>query len=273
MIDVTFFWISFWLYLAGFLLYIVYYGFKSKVLSSIAFWLFAAGLVSNTVAIFMRWRLSGHDPWSNMYEYLVSMTWVSVLAMLIIIKRFKSPVFGVYLAPVSFLLIGICSLLSKEIHDQLVPALQSYWLTIHISLSILGEGAFAIAFGVSIMYLIKNRNNPGPQEKSGGLGLPSLDLLDDINYKAISIGYPLFTVGALIAGAIWASKAWGAYWSWDPKEVTALITWIFYTLYLHARFQRGWKGNKAAIMSIIGFIVTVMAFFGNYILGGLHSYA
>jgi len=272
MIDVTFFWISFWFYLAGFLLFIGFYGLKKEQLSEIAFWSFALGFVSHTIAIFLRWRLAGHDPWSNMYEYLSVTTWSSVLAMMIIIKKFKKPVLGVCLAPVSFLLMGLSSLLPKNVEDQLVPALQSIWLTIHVSLSILGEGAFAIAFGVSIMYLVRSRMEAVSDKNPGTIRLPDLDFLDEINYKAISIGYPLFTVGALIAGAIWASKAWGAYWSWDPKEVTALITWIFYTIYLHARFQRGWKGNKAAVMSILGFIVTVLAFFSNYFLGGLHAY-
>jgi len=273
MIDVTFFWISFWLYLAGFLLYIGYYGFNYSKLSTIAFWSFTVGFISHTVAIFLRWRITGHDPWSNMYEYLSVMTWVSVLAMMIIIKKYNRPVLGICLAPISFLLMAICSLLPKDVNNQLVPALQSVWLTIHVSLSILGEGAFAIAFGVSIMYLVRGKIEKSGKNNPDSIRLPSLEFLEEINYKAISIGYPLFTVGALIAGAIWASKAWGAYWSWDPKEVTALITWIFYTLYLHARFQRGWKGNKAAVMSILGFIVTVLAFFGNYFLGGLHAYA
>ncbi|RKY86670.1 c-type cytochrome biogenesis protein CcsB [candidate division KSB1 bacterium] len=273
MIDITFFWISFWLYLAGFLLFIIYYSLNRKILSKVALWVFGAGLISHTVAIILRWRLSGHDPWTNMYEYISVMAWTSVLAMIIIIKKFKNPVLGVCLSPISFLLISIGSLLPKDINNQLVPALQSVWLSIHVSLSIIGEGAFAVAFGVSIMYLIKSKKKSTHKKGSHYSRLPSLELLDEINYKAISIGYPVFTVGALIAGAIWASKAWGSFWSWDPKEVSALIIWIFYTIYLHARFQKGWKGNKAAVMSIIGFLVTLLSFFGNYILGGLHSYA
>ena len=136
-------------------------------------------------------------------------------------------------------------------------------------MAIFGEGAFAVAFGVSIMFLIAEflkKRNKLPDK------FPSMELLDDINYKSISIGYPLFTVGALIAGAIWAANAWGAYWSWDSKEVGALIVWIFYTVYLHARFVKGWQGSKAAWMSIIGFVVAILSFFGNIFLSGLHAY-
>jgi cytochrome c-type biogenesis protein CcsB len=101
----------------------------------------------------------------------------------------------------------------------------------------------------------------------------SLELLDEISYKAVSLGYPLYTVGALFAGAIWAEQAWGAFWSWDPKEVGALITWLFFSGYLHARYQRGWTGSRAAILAVAGFLIVLLSFFGNYFFGGLHAYA
>ena len=101
----------------------------------------------------------------------------------------------------------------------------------------------------------------------------SLELLDEISYKAVSLGYPLYTVGALFAGAIWAEQAWGAFWSWDPKEVGALITWLFFSGYLHARYQRGWTGSRAAILAVVGFLIVLLSFFGNYFFGGLHVYA
>ena len=153
-----------------------------------------------------------------------------------------------------------------------MPALQDIWLYIHVSLAAIGEGAFAVAFGVSIMYLVGEKMNAKTRSKGLGSRLPSLDTLDDINYKSISIGFPLFTVGALFAGAIWANKAWGTFWGWDPKEVGSLVIWIFYVLYLHARYQRGWKGRRAAVMSIIGFLIVLLSFFGNLFLGGDHAY-
>jgi ABC-type transport system involved in cytochrome c biogenesis permease subunit len=101
----------------------------------------------------------------------------------------------------------------------------------------------------------------------------NLDILDEINYKSVTLGYPLYTVGALFAGAIWAERAWGQFWGWDPKEVGALIIWLFYSGFLHARYQRNWKGKRAAILSLCGFGMVLLTFFGNYFFGGLHAYA
>jgi len=109
-------------------------------------------------------------------------------------------------------------------------------------------------------------------EKINKLG-SKLDLLDEINYRAVSFGYPLYTVGALFAGAIWAEQAWGSFWSWDPKEVGALLVWLFYSAVLHARYNRDWQGEKLAILSIIGTITIFVTFYGNYFFGGLHAYA
>jgi len=97
-------------------------------------------------------------------------------------------------------------------------------------------------------------------------------LLDEINYRAVTLGYPLYTLGALFAGAIWAEKAWGSFWSWDPKEVGALIIWLFYSAFLHARYQRGWSGTRTAVLSLTGFAMMMLSFFGNYFFGGLHAY-
>jgi cytochrome c-type biogenesis protein CcsB len=128
-----------------------------------------------------------------------------------------------------------------------------------------------VAFVPSVLYLIKVRQKdiqPGSLRDR----LPDAGRLDEITYKFIMIGYPLFTLGALFAGAIWAHKAWGNFWSWDPKETCSLIVWIIYSIYLHARLVRGWKGKKTAILSIIGFLATILTFFSNLVLGGLHSY-
>ncbi|MFH1863106.1 MAG: cytochrome c biogenesis protein CcsA, partial [bacterium] len=100
----------------------------------------------------------------------------------------------------------------------------------------------------------------------------NLDLLDEINYKAITLGYPLYTVGALFAGAIWAEQAWGQFWGWDPKEVGSLIIWLFYSGFLHARYNRQWRGSRAAILAVFGFLMVLLSFFGNYFFGGQHSY-
>lgn len=265
--DVHFFTASLWLYLGSFILFTAFFAWRRNLLGRIGAALLFAGGGFQTVGIGLRWNLAGHVPLSNMFEFASTMSWMAVVSFGILLWRYRKLVIGVFVAPLVFALVVAASLLPKELSQQLVPALQSYWLTIHVSLAALGEGAFAVAFAVSIMYLVTRRSG------SGGHGrLPSPDLLDEINYKAIAIGYPLFTIGALFAGAIWAHNAWGAFWSWDPKEVGSLIIWLFYTGYLHARLQRNWKGTRAAVMSILGFLMTILSFVGNLVLGGNHAY-
>jgi cytochrome c-type biogenesis protein CcsB len=150
--------------------------------------------------------------------------------------------------------------------------LQSYWLGIHTVLAFIGDAAFAMAFGIGLMYLVQEH-----YVKSKHLGglfkrLPSLQTLDEINYRLITIGFPFLSL-AIITGALWAESAWGSYWRWDPKEVWSLITWFIYALVLHVRLTVGWRGKRAAILSIIGFSAVLFTFFGvNFLLKGLHSF-
>ena len=143
-----------------------------------------------------------------------------------------------------------------------MPALKSHWLYIHVSLAALGETFFAVGFVSSLIYLARKR--------SGDARL--LESLDNLTYKAVSMGFPLFTAGAMVAGAIWAKQAWGSYWSWDPKEVLSLVVWLVYAAYLHARLVRGMRGTPVAVMSLAGFALTVFTIFGNELFGGLHAY-
>lgn len=250
-------------------MFTLYFAFKKELLVRLGNGLLVAGLVPQTIGIALRWYYAGHAPYSTMYEYASVMAWMAVVSYGFLLFKFRKPILGGFVSFIVLVLMVSASVLPKEINQQLVPALQSNWLTIHVVLAALGEGAFAIACAVSVMYLIKSRSKD-PLGKSPLAA--SLDTLDEINYKAVSIGYPLFTLGALFAGSIWAYKAWGTFWGWDPKEVGALIIWLFYTSYLHARFQRGWKGNRAATLSIVGFAIIMLSFFGNILLGGQHSY-
>jgi len=270
--DVFFFYIAFGFYAVSMLFFIIYPAAKSKTVANIAGWLMTLGLLPHTTALILRWHLAGHSPYSNMFEYMSSMAWMAVVLFAIFNFKYKKPIIGVFVMPICFMLMVSASLMPKEISQQLMPALQSYWFEIHVSLAVLAEGAFAVAFGVSLMYLFRNSLTQKNAASKTAEMLPSLEALDSINYKAISIGYPLFTIGALFAGAIWANEAWGTFWSWDPKETGALIVWLFYTAYLHARYVKGWSGSKAAWMSIIGFLLALASFFGNMFLGGDHAY-
>jgi ABC-type transport system involved in cytochrome c biogenesis permease subunit len=178
-----------------------------------------------------------------------------MLLFLLVEYKYRLGILGSFLLPVVFLIIFYASFLSKQI-VPLPPALESYWLGIHVTLAFLSYGAFVLSFVTGVMYLI----------------LPSIETLDYLSYKSISLGFPLLTLG-IITGALWANNAWGSYWSWDPKETWSLITWLIYASYLHARVIAGWRGRKAAYLSIVGFGCVLFTYFGvNLLLGGLHSY-
>ena len=163
---------------------------------------------------------------------------------------------------VALLLLAIASspIAPSEIQPP-IPALQSYWLVLHVTFSFIGEAFFAVGLVTAIYHLaVKDAE----RKKNA----------DRLLYTSIAIGYPIFTAGALVFGAIWAEAAWGSYWSWDPKETWALITWLVYTAFLHSRLVKRFRGKVSAILSIIGFVFTLFTFFGvNYLLSGLHSYA
>jgi cytochrome c-type biogenesis protein CcsB len=148
--------------------------------------------------------------------------------------------------------------------DPLVPALQSSLLSVHVAVAIVAYGTFSISFAAAVLYLIQGEN--------GRRGLPSHEILDEISYKAVVIGFPFLTL-TIVLGAVWAEAAWGTYWSWDPKETAALVTWLIYGAYLHARAVRGWRGKRAAWLLLLGFGATLFTYFGNLFFGGLHSYS
>jgi cytochrome c-type biogenesis protein CcsB len=260
--------IAFWAYLIASLILFAWLIIRKNAVAGTAVGIVIAGLLIHAFAIAGRSIISGHFPTTSMYEYLAVFSWASALSFVVFYFTTRQAFLGVIVVPVAFLLIVLASMFPSHIDNQLVPALQSYWLVIHVSMAALAEGAFAVAFGAGVLYLI--RPLFGPEEE--GSFMPSQDKLDRIGYAAVSIGFPLFTIGALIAGAIWAQKAWSVWWSWDPKEVASLIVFIIATLYLHARHARGWKGTRTAVLQIIIFISAVLTLFSNLILGGLHSY-
>jgi cytochrome c-type biogenesis protein CcsB len=241
------------------------------------------GLLAHTIALGLRWYESyqilgadGRAPLSNLYESVVFFAWSIILVYILIDWKYKQKAIGAFVVPFAFLGMTWAQLNLNDAIDPLVPALQSNWLTYHVITCFLGYAAFAVACGVSIMYLIKagkEGENAGDSPAGGILSLfPSTKILDDINYKSIMIGFPLLSLG-IITGAAWANYAWGTYWSWDPKETWSLIVWFIYAAFLHARFTRGWAGKRAAILSIVGFVATLFCYLGvNLVLSGLHSY-
>lgn len=260
-----------------YLCYLVFGNSKLGRAASVGAWLFWA---MQTGGIAVRWAESyrlgiGHAPLSNLYESMVFFSWSILLVHLLLEMRHRTLVIGAVVMPFGFGAMAYAAL-APNVNARiqpLVPALQSDWLVAHVVTCFLGYAAFAVSCGVSILYMFQvRRTNPVSSAAGSSSYLPSLSSLDDLVYKSIAVGFPLLTVG-IITGAAWANNAWGAYWSWDPKETWSLITWLIYAAFLHARFTRGWQGKKAAALSIIGFIAVIFTYLGvNLILSGLHSY-
>jgi len=262
--DMLFFWTALWCYLGGTVAACIYAGLRRPVVRGVAFVLTLTGFLANTVALAIRSVASGHPPVTGLFEYMTLFAWAIVLGFLLLWRRKGLDLVAAFGATFGALALAMASLFPAEITQQLIPALQSYWLWIHVSLAVLAEAAFTVAFVASLMYLIGQGRD--------FRGMPEGRTLDAVTYRAIGIGFPLFTIGALFAGAIWAQKAWGSPWSWDPKETSSLIVWFIYAIYLHARFVRGWSGSGAAWLSILGYAMTIFTILGSKILGGLHSY-
>ena len=257
-------------------LYIGSWTFKKEVMAKVGLVVLIAGFLGNTVGIILRWIESyqmgyGHAPFSNMYESLVFFSWTVAALYIFVEFKYRERIIGVFATPLIFLAIAYASL-SPSIGDQitpLIPALKSNWLIGHVITCFLGYAGFAVAFGFSIMYLVKPTGL-----RTGGLSdrLPSLAMIDELTHQMVMFGFLFLSIG-IITGAVWANSAWGTYWSWDPKETWSLITWFIYAILLHLRMMRGWNGKQIAWVSIVGFMAVLFTYFGVNLLPGLHSYA
>jgi len=223
----------------------------------LAFVFVTASLVFRTIAV-------GHGPFANMYEFSIAFAWGTLGAYLIVERRYHLRTIGLIALPVALLMLLYATTIPAT-SEPLVPALQNnLLLTVHVAVAIVAYGSFTVAFGAALLYLI--------QPPEGRRGLPRLEVLDEVSYRAVVIGFPFLTL-VLILGALWAEVAWGRYWGWDPKETASLVTWLIYGAYLHARVVRGWHGRRSAWLLMIGFAATLFTYFGNLFFGGLHSYS
>jgi len=225
------------------------------------------GLAFLTACLFFLTVGTGHGPFTNQYEFSVSFAWGTLLAYIYFERKYRVLSIGLLVLPIAaaFLLYALSM---GTTANPLVPALQNPPLLItHIAVAVVAYGAFSISFATAALYLIQPEEGRAASSK-----LPKPALLDEMGYRAVIIGFPLLTL-TVVLGALWAEKAWGTYWSWDPKETASLITWLIYGAYLHARVARGWVGRRAAWLLVLGFASVLFCFFGNLFFGGLHSYA
>lgn len=260
--------------LAG-LLYIFTWVFHKEMAGKTATWVTLMACLGNTVGILLRWYESyqmeggyGHAPLSNIYESLVFFAWTIGVIYLLVERRYKNRIIGCFAIPLAFFALAYASFGTSAKIQPLIPALKSNWLIAHVATCFIGYAAFALAFGISIMYLLKKDD----QAVAGILGrLPDASMLDELTHQLIMFGF-LFLTAGIVTGAVWANSAWGRYWGWDPKETWSLITWFVYATLLHARLMRGWRGKRIAVLSIIGFAAVLFTYFGVNLLPGLHSY-
>ena len=255
--------------LAAFL-YLFGWIFKKAAAGRIATVVALLGFLGNTAGIILRWVESyrmgiGHAPLSNLYESLVFFAWCIIALHLFVEWRYKSRIIGVIGTILAVGTLAYASLKPSEI-QPLIPALKSNWLIAHVFTCFIGYASFAIAFGISLLYLLRRMGSAAVLER-----LPSDRLMDELTHQLVMFGF-LFLSAGIISGAVWANSAWGRYWGWDPKETWSLITWFVYATLLHARFMRGWHGNRIAVLSIVGFMAVLFTYFGVNYLPGLHSY-
>ncbi len=256
-------------YLLSMILYVLFFVLKKEKPGKWAGMIAAASFVLHTAALIVRGIGAGRLPLTNQYEFATSFAWGICACYLVFLWKYRFRALGAFVMPVIFLVIGYAAMQSREVRE-LMPALRSNWLAIHVSSAIVSYGAFGVSFAVSLMFLIRRKMAGSSfwQEH-----IPEEKKLDLISYRAVSLGF-MFLTFVMVSGAIWAEHAWGSYWSWDPKETWSLITWIIYAIYLHLRISKGWKGKSAAVFAVIGFVCVIFTYIGvNTLIPGIHSYA
>lgn len=250
-------------YVGAFMLFVYELFIGNEKIKKAALAVTALGCGLNLVAIVIRALLIKGIPLNNGMEFGMCFAFALAVIYLFAAKKWNLTSVG------AFVLVVVIGLGAWIINldmtvNPLNPSLRSYWLSFHVSTAVISYGAFAMSFALSVAYLLKERG----KLKS----LPDKEILDEVSYKMIFVGMPFLTI-MLVTGSVWAEYAWGRFWSWDPKETFALVTWLVYALYLHIRLMRGWKGRRTAILSIVGFAAILFTFFGvSYLLPGLHSY-
>jgi len=289
-------------YIAGMIGYFYYLAFRRQLAWRSASLAAFLGLSAHALSVVARGVAAGRVPWGNMYEYSSLLALLVVAGYLFVVEGvFKVRVLGGFVLAFSVLTMAIAVMFLYVGPGPLVPALNSYWIKIHVVAAITGSSLFALGCIVTILYLAKDRRErrsaavapimggsvdlddapphfeAGADEPVGGVTrrgiLPPAAVLDRVAYRTIAFAFPIWTF-AVIAGAIWAEQAWGRYWGWDPKETWSFITWVIFAGYLHARATSGWRGRRAAVIALVGFASLLVTYYAvNLWIVGLHSYA
>lgn len=249
-------------YFAATLLQFIAAVFKKDGPGKAAWYVFVLAFALNSLYLVARGVVAGRLPLSNQFEFSTAFAWGVALLYAILHLRWKADWMGVVAMPAAFLVLSYAALLPKDI-SELMPALRSAWFGLHIGSAVFSYAAFALAGCVGVMYLVREKK---------GWSESKLLQMDHLSYRLVALGFLLLTV-VILSGCVWAEQAWSSFWSWDPKETWALITWIFYAIYLHQRIRREWRGRRMAWYAIIAVAFVIFTFVGvNTLLPGLHSY-
>jgi cytochrome c-type biogenesis protein CcsB len=267
--DVLFFKITLVLYFAGTFLFLAHLANKNPKLSGLSILTTALGFAFHTAALVARVIGDRQVPLTNFYEAMAFFSWALVLVFLLVEYRYRIMILGSFILPLAFLSLISVAALPKQIHS-LNPMFQNIWIFIHVSLTMLGLVAFTMAFVAGVLYLIQERLLKSRRFNPMSSELPSLDLLDGFNQKAVILGFPLLTLGMII-GAMLSDNIWKAYFSLQPVETLTLVTWFFYFAMLHGRLTVGWRAKKAAYLAVVGFIVVVLTVGMNFVAKGPHN--
>jgi cytochrome c-type biogenesis protein CcsB len=295
-LSLALFWVAVVAYLVGFLAFILHIAFRRRALSDVGVVAAMTGWPFHLASIVARALEAGHWPLGNMYEYSTGISLIMVTAFLVLALRHRLRLVGAPAMGLAVALLGLAYMLYVP-PGSLVPALHSYWLTIHVTAMASSSGILTFSFLFGMAYLIRRwaddrmaagRVGPGAATagavtRAGGARLalaarlqrlfPEAATLDAWSYRFVALGFPIWTFGVM-CGAIWGEHAWGRYWGWDPKETFAFITWIVFAVYLHARVTMGWRGRRAAAITAVGFVAILFTLYAvNLWIAGLHSYA
>ena len=232
---------------------------KKEILKKISRYLFLIAFILNGTYIISRGVVASRLPLANQFEFATAFAWGIALIYMAVCFRYEAEWLSIVMMPAAFLVLSYAALLPKEI-SELMPALKSVWFGLHVTSAVFSYAAFVTSGCIGIVYLLKTK-------KEG-----NLMQMDYLSYRIICFGFMLLTV-VILSGCLWAEQAWSSFWSWDPKETWALITWIVYAIYLHQRLVKDWQGKKMAIFSIVAIVFVLFTFIGvNTFMSGLHSY-
>ncbi|MDD5347187.1 MAG: c-type cytochrome biogenesis protein CcsB [Candidatus Omnitrophica bacterium] len=259
------------LYILSVFAYFLFFVTQNKKLGTTGFFLGVSGFVFHCALLVWRGVLLRHFPVSGLYESLVFFAWLVLAVYLATEVRLRQGTNGVFIMPLVVSLMAYAASLDSS-RRPLAPALQSPWLSVHVTLCFLGYACFTLAFAFAVMYLWQERGLKTKKIDAFFFRLPPIEFLDRLGYRSIAFGFIFLTLG-IISGSVWAQNAWGRFWNWDPKETWSLVTWLVYLAYLHGRLALGFRGAKCAVVAIAGFGAMLFTYFGvSFLLPGLHSY-